>query len=315
MKKKKVLIYGASGFIGRTIFEALAQRKDLEVFGTYHTNKFSDNKRLRCVDLTHKAEAIAAAKGMDVIIHAAAVTAGAKEIISRPYIFVTDNAVMNAHALQAAYDQSAPHFIFLSCSVMYEPNTGKPVKESDFNLSAEMYKNYFGPGWTKVYGEKLCEFYARLGRTKFTVVRHSNIYGPYDKYDLERSHVFGATIAKIMSAKDMVMVWGEGKEERDLLHVFDLARFVEMAIDSQKTNFELVNVGLGKGIAICDLVKKIISASGKKIAIAYDTSKPTIPTRLSLDIRRAWKKFGWKPLITLDEGIKKTITWYQKNKM
>ena len=198
---------------------------------------------------------------------------------------------------------------------MYQPNTGKSVKEGNFNLSAELHKNYFGPGWTKIYAEKLCEFYARLGRTKFTVIRHSNIYGPYDKYDLEWSHVFGATIAKVVSAKDTVTVWGEGKEERDLLHVSDLVRFMEMAIDAEQAPFELVNVGLGKGIMIRDLVKKIISASGKKIAIAYDTSKPTIPTKLVLDIGMARKKFGWKPLVSLDEGIKKTIAWYLKNKI
>ena len=111
----------------------------------------------------------------------------------------------------------------------------------------------------------MCDFYSRLGRTKHTVLRHSNIYGPYDKYDLERSHVFGATVTKVMTAKDKVVMWGTGEEKRDLLHVKDLCEFVESAIQKQKTNYELFNVGLGEAVAVRDLVQKIIDASGKDL--------------------------------------------------
>lgn len=312
MKKKKILVYGASGFIGRNLFETLSKRKDFEVFGTYRTNRFSANKRLFRVDLTRKKETVAAAKGMDIVIHAAAITAGVKDVVSRPYIFVTDNAVINAHALQAAYDNGVAHFIFLSCSVMYQPDTRKPVKESDFDMREELHGNYFGPGWTKVYAEKLCEFYSRLGKTKFTVIRHSNIYGPYDKYDLERSHVFGATIAKVLAARDEVFVWGAGREERDFLHVDDLVRFVECSFSAVRPPFDLVNVGIGKPVSVRTLVRKAITASGKSLAIRYDVSKPTIPTRLFLDIAKARKEYGWTPRISVDEGIASTIAWYRK---
>ena len=78
-------------------------------------------------------------------------------------------------------------------------------------MDAGIFEKYFGVGWTKVYLEKLCEFYGRLGRTQYSVLRHSNMYGPYDKYDLDRAHVCGATITKVMEAQDKISVWGGGK--------------------------------------------------------------------------------------------------------
>ena len=311
--KKKILICGASGFIGRNLFETLSKRNDLDVWGTYLTEKFSDNPNIIRVDLTQKEEVIRATKDFDIIIQAAAVTSGAKDIIERPYIHITDNLIMNSLIFQAAYDNHIKQVIFFSCTVMY-PSSKLPAKENDLDLNAPMYEKYFGAGWTKVFMEKLCEFYSRLGRTKFTVIRHSNIYGPYDKYDLEKSHVFAATIMKIMNAKDnKIVVWGAGIEERDLLYVSDLMDFVELVLEKQDYSFDLFNVGLGIAISVDSLVKKIISLSGKNLAIEYDKTKPTIATKLVLDISKAKEKFGWKPKISLDEGIKKTLDWYSKN--
>ncbi len=312
-KKKKVLICGATGFIGRNIAERLVQRPDLEVYGTYFELVPWKDERIRMVraDLREKVDVERVVEGMDIIIQAAATTSGAKDIVTRPYIHVTDNALMNSLIFRAAHDFNVKHVVFFSCSVMYQSQE-KPVREEDFDANKELYKNYFGVGWTKVYIEKMCEFYSRIGDTKYTVIRHSNIYGPWDKFDLEKSHVFGATMTKVMTAKDKITVWGTGEEERDLLYVSDLVDFVELSLD-QKEIFELVNVGLGKSVSVKDLVKKIINASGKNIEIEHDTSKPTIKTSLCLDYAKAKNIFGWEPKTTLEEGIEKTMKWYKEN--
>ncbi|OGO30608.1 MAG: hypothetical protein A2Z29_11595 [Chloroflexi bacterium RBG_16_56_11] len=268
------------------------------------------------VDLRNDAQVKRVLKGMDLVLQAAATTSGAKDTINKPYYHVTDNAVMNSLIFRAAHIQGVSHVIFFSCTTMYQ-SSEVPVKETDFDPAQEILPSYFGASWTKVYIEKMCEFYARLGTTRFTVIRHSNIYGPYDKYDLERSHVFGATITKVMTTRDggKITVWGEGSEERDLLYVADLVKFVETVIDKQKSAFKLYNAGYGSCISVENLVRQIIKASKKNLKIEYDLTKPSIKTKLCLDTSQAKKDLGWSPDVSLDEGIRKTLEWYKKNKL
>lgn len=314
MRKKRILICGANGFIGRNIFESLSREKDIEVLGTYHAQcSLPKDPRLLNINLTDATEVSEVTKGIDVIVQAAATTSGAKEVHTQPWYHVTDNAVMNALLFRAAHMNRVSHLLFFSCTIMY-PSSTVPLKENDLDLNVSLYDKYFGAGWTKLYNEKASEFYSRLGHTKYTVIRHSNIYGPYDKFDLEKSHVLGATITKVMTTKNgKILVWGKGEEERDLLYVSDLVRFVKQAIERQKDSFGLFNVGLGKSISVTDLVKKIIEVSGRDVQIEFDETKPTLSTKIAIDISKAKRYFNWSPLISLEEGLQKTIQWYQKN--
>lgn len=313
--KTKILVCGASGFIGRNIAEKLATRDNLEVFGTYFKtkpdNSFSKKISLIQADLTKKTDVDKLVTGKDIIIQAAAITSGSKDILTKPYIHVTDNAIMNSLIFRAAFENKIKHVIFFSCTVMY-PNQALPVKEEDFNF--QITDKYFGVGWTKVYLEKMCEFFSKISSTKYTAIRHSNIYGPFDKYDLEHSHVFGATVTKIMTNKSgKITVWGDGSEKRDLLYVDDLVDFVETIIKKQKDSFELINLGMGISVSVKDLIKKIIKISGKSLSLEFDTSKPSIKFSLAVNIDQAKGKYNWRPKTSLDKGIKKTLIWYTKN--
>lgn len=311
--KTKIVICGASGFIGRNIAEKLVIRNDLEVFGTYFKNKptgISKKIKLIQADLTKIKDVDKVVTGKDIIIQAAAVTSGSKDITTKPFIHVTDNVIMNSLIFRAAFENNIHHVVFFSCTVMY-PNQDIPVKEEDFNY--QITDKYFGVGWTKVYLEKMCEFFSKMSNTKYTAIRHSNIYGPFDKYDLEHSHVFGATVAKIMTNKDgKINVWGDGSEKRDLLYISDLVDFVETVIKKQKKRFELINLGMGVSVSVRNLIDKIIEISGKNLALKFDVSKPTIKFSLAVNIDKAKMKYGWKPKVSLDEGIRKTLAWYRR---
>lgn len=315
MKKRRILVCGASGFIGRNIFEALSKREELEVIGTYHTRKLPPEiESVVHADLTNKEDVWNMTQDVDVVIQAAATTSGAKEICSKPYYHVTDNAVMNSLLLRAAHENNVSQVLFFSCSIVY-PSSDVPIHETALDLNGVIYEKYFGAAWTKLYIEKMCQFYSQLGRTKYTVIRHSNVYGPYDKFDLERSHVFGATVAKVMQAKQngKIIVWGRGVEKRDLLYIADLVRFVEKAIVQQKNPFDIFNVGCGKLISILDLAEKIIKSSGKDLQVELDSNKPTLNTNVVLDISKAREHLNWHPLVGLEDGIQKTIEWYQSS--
>ena len=152
-----------------------------------------------------------------------------------------------------------------------------------------------------------------LGKTKHTIIRHSNIYGPHDKYDLEKSHVFGATITKVMRAKKTLEVWGDGSEIRDFLHVSDLTNFIKKSISKQKSEYEIYNCGSGKPISIKNLCNLIVEKSSKKLKINFSNDKPTIKFDLHLNCKKAEKELGWKPKVDINKGIKSTITWWKNN--
>ena len=314
IRGKKILVCGATGFIGRNMVEYFAGREGCEVIGVYHKRPPFDYPGVRWVqgDLTSAQDVDRCLEGVDILIQAAATTSGAKDTLSRPYIHVTDNVVMNALLVRAAFEKKMAHFIFLSCTVMYQ-SSEKLLKEEDFDAGQELVPAYFGGGWMKVYCEKMCEFFSRISSVKFTAIRHSNVYGPYDKFDLERSHFFGATITKVMTSQDgKLVVWGAGEEKRDLLYVTDLVECAARAIEQQKTPYGVYNCGNGKAVAVREITRKIVQQSGCALTIEHDLSKTSIPTYVALDCTKAERELGWKVRTSLEEGIDLTLDWWKK---
>jgi GDP-L-fucose synthase len=311
---KTILICGATGFIGRNIAEYYAQNDDYDVVGVFNHRPPFSHPRIRWLqaNLTNPLEAAAVMVGVNILVQAAATTSGVKDIFSKPQTHVTDNAVMNSYLFRLAYENRVEHVIFFSCTIMLASNTQAQTEE-DFDANAEIHPRYFGAGWTKFYLEKMCEFYASLGSTKFTAIRHSNVYGPHDKFDLETSHVCGATITKVMRASGSVTIWGSGEETRDLLYVQDLVCMVNCVIDKQAMNFAIYNCGGTASVSITELVNMVIYESRKSLILKYDLTKPTILNHLLLDCSKAKNELGWTPQFSLSQGIRKTVKWWQVN--
>ncbi len=315
MTKQKILICGGTGFIGRNCAEYFQHNKKFEIFATYHRRTPPEIPGITFlkVNLTNPKEVERALAGKDVIIQAAASTSGAHVIVNHPELHVTDNAIMNSLIFRAALRHKPKNLVFFSCSVLYH-SSKKSLKETDFNPNQALYPAYFGVGWTKIYLEKMCEFYSRIGKTNYTVIRHSNIYGPHDKFDPGESHVCAALIAKAAQASRTITLWGKGQEKRDLLYIDDLVRFIALVIQKQREKFSLYNVGSGFCISIEDLAKTIISLSAKPLQVRYDTQKISLDTCVCLNIEKARRQLGWKPKIALTEGLAKTIAWYNKSR-
>ncbi|MEQ8396074.1 NAD(P)-dependent oxidoreductase [Thalassobaculum sp.] len=314
MSARTVLVCGATGFIGRNVVERFANRPDLRVRAVCHHRRPFHINGVDWVsaDLTKVDDVERVVCGVDVIVQMAAVTSGARDIVERPYIHVTDNAVMNSLLLRAAHNQGVEHLVFPSCSIMYAPREG-PHDEESFHEGEGIEARYEPAARTKLYIEQMCRFFAGLGRTRFSVIRHSNVYGPHDKFDLERSHVTGATITKVMTAQDHVVVWGDGTEGRDLLFVEDMVRLIERLIDHQDVAFELLCAGTGKAVPVKTLVDRTIALSGKPLSVRFDRSKPGINTTVSLSSARAERLYDWRPAVGLDDGLTQTLLWWKTN--
>ncbi|MBI4333155.1 MAG: NAD-dependent epimerase/dehydratase family protein [Chloroflexi bacterium] len=309
------LVAGGSGFIGANVILRLLSL-GANVRATVHKKgaviKDPRIDYLKC-DLTIMEDCRRAVTGVDYVFMCAANTSGAAVIASTPLLHVTPNIVMNAQMLEASYYAKVKKFIWLSSNAAYPPSGQHPVKEDDM-FNGDPYPAYFAVGWMKRYTEILCRLYSeKLKSTMPTVVlRPSNIYGPYDDYDFATSHVMAAMIRRVADRQDPIEVWGDGNDIRDLIYVDDMIDAIFLAAE-RLDKFDPVNIGLGKGYTLKEVLKKIIDIDGFTSArVRYDTSKPSmIPIRL-IDISKAEAVLGFKPRTHLEEGIKKTLAWYKK---
>ena len=310
---KKILVLGCGGFIGRNLAFYFSKKKNIQLYGTYLNKKPNiKNIKLHKHNILNRIRTDKLFKNKDIVINCAAITSGAKDIVSRPYIHVTENNIINSIVIESSFKNKIKHLIMLSCTLMYKSSL-KTLKEKDLDLNNKIYPKYFGGAWMKIYMEKMSEFFSNISKTKFTIIRHSNLYGPFDKFDLKKSHVFGATINKVLNSKKYVKVLGKGNEKRDLLYIDDFVDFVDKAILKQKKNFRIYNCGIGQYVSVNTLVKKIIKISKKKLKIEYEKSFNALNTFVKLDFKLASKELGWKPKISLDKGIEKTIKWYKSH--
>ena len=315
--KKTMLICGADGFIGNTALEYFKDKYSITatIFNKQSPArpKVGDVEYIT-VDLRNESEVISLfeKKRYDVVLQAAATTTGAKDVVERPYVHVTDNTVMNAWIFREAMRTEVGHVLFPSCTVMYQPKE-QPQTEEDWSPLDEIYPAYFGVGNMKVFCEKMCDFYSRLGKTKFTAFRHSNVYGPRDKFDLDKCHVVPAFVNKVINADSSLEIWGTGKASRDIVYIDDLIDFVDKCIDKQSNMYELYNVGAGKAYPILELAKIIMKINEKDLEFKFDTSKPDIPTTVILECSKAKEQLGWEPKTSLLTGLTNTCKWYKEN--
>lgn len=312
---KNLLICGGSGFIGRNCVEHFSKNSKYKITATYFSEqKYEPVEGVEFVkiDLRDESAVKEIMKGKHIIVQAAATTTGAKDVINSPYLHVTDNAVMNSWIFREAVLNKVEHLIFFSCTVMYQ-SKDVAQSEGDWSASDRIYSNYYGVGNTKVYLENMCDFYSQIGETKFTAIRHSNVFGPYDKYDLDKCHVVPAFINKIINSENILEVWGTGEAKRDIVYIDDLIDMVEKIIDKQDTKYELFNCGAGRAYSIAELADAIMAVNDKSLTLEYNTSKPNIPTTVILDCTKAEEILGWKPTTNILEGMKKTSEWYKAN--
>ncbi|ETW92697.1 MAG: hypothetical protein ETSY1_42535 [Candidatus Entotheonella factor] len=218
---------------------------------------------------------------------------------------------IQTNVIDAAYHSGARKLLFLGSSCIYPRLAPQPMPE-DVLLTGALEPTNEWYAIAKIAGIKMCQAYRRQYGFKAISLMPTNLYGPGDNFDLESSHVLPALLRKCHEAKanqaNQVMVWGTGQPRREFLHVDDLADaavFLMKHYDDE----DIVNVGVGEDISIRELAHLIASTVGFQGELKFDTSKPDGTPQKLLDVNRLFG-LGWRPRISLLEGLRQTYRWY-----
>lgn len=310
-----VLVAGGAGFIGANLVSRLLS-SEANIKATVHKkDPVIVDERIEYVkcDLLNMEDCRKVVSGIDYIFMCAANTSGAAVIASTPLVHVTPNIIMNAQMLEASYFERVKKFVFISSNAAYPPSGDRYVKEEEM-FAGDPYETYFGVGWMKRYTEILCRMYSEKLKNPMpsVVLRPSNIYGPYDDFDFGTSHVMAAMIRRVVERHDPIEIWGTGEDIRDLIYIDNFIDAMILAAEKINT-YNPINIGLGKGYRLKDILKIILEVDGYSEAkIKYDPSKPSmIPIRL-IDVTKAERELGFKAQTGIREGVCKTIQWYRK---
>jgi GDP-L-fucose synthase len=312
---KRILVAGGSGFIGGNLVARLV-RRGCRVRATYRRPiALSAREPVEWVraDLTRPDDCARVVHGVDVVFQCAASTSGAAVIVQRPLVHVTPNVVMNALLLEAAHAAGAERFVFLSSAAAYPPAGDRPLREDEM-FSGEPYPKYYPAAAMKRFAETLCEIYARRIRPAMStvVVRPSNVYGPHDKFDPERSHVTAALVRKVAERREPIEVWGTGDDVRDLIFIDDFLDGLLLAAEVDEPFFT-VNVASGEGVSVRDVLRTLLTIDGRpNAAVRFDPTKPTTIPVLRVDAGRAAERLGFRPQVPLAEGLRRTLAWYRR---
>jgi GDP-L-fucose synthase len=247
-----------------------------------------------------------------VVILAAAKVGGIKANNDFPVEFLLENLRIQESVIHAAYENGVRKLLFLGSSCIYPKSAPQPIPETAL-LSGPLEPTNEAYAVAKIAGIKLCQAYSREYGANFISVMPTNLYGPNDNFDLETSHVVAALLRKAHEAKTRkdrkLVVWGSGKPRREFLHVDDLALACLLLLEKYNSP-EIINVGCGEDISIRELAELICDVVGFDGELAWDTTKPDGTPRKLLDITKL-EGLGWKPSISLREGIGRTYEWFR----
>ena len=303
--KDKIYIAGHKGLVGSAIDRFLRTQGYSNLVGRSHAElELADRK---AVDLFFQEER------PDYIFLAAAKVGGIYANNAYPADFIYSNLQVQNNIIDSAYRFGVKKLCFLGSSCIYPKLAPQPLKE-EYLLSSPLEPTNEPYAIAKIAGIKMCQAYNRQYGTNFISVMPTNLYGPNDNFELQNSHVLAALVRKFSDAKKngdkTVTVWGSGKPSREFLYIDDLAEACYFLMQNYNES-EIINIGTGSDVTITELATMIAKQVGFEGTIGYDSSKPDGTPRKLLDVGRI-NKLGWKAKTSLEEGLRKTIGWYEE---
>jgi GDP-L-fucose synthase len=301
---KNVVVTGGAGFLGSRVVKGLLDTGKLNRLYI---------PRSKDTDLRKWDKCVYAVKDMDIVIHLAADVGGIGYNQEHPGRLFYDNAIMGIQMIEAARQEGVEKCVIIGTVCAYPKYTTSPFDEKDL-------WNGYPEETNAAYGlaKKMLLVQAQAYRQEYGLnsiyLLPVNLYGVGDNFDPENSHVIPALIKKFVDAKEnkepSVNVWGSGDATREFLYVDDCARAIVLATERYNKP-EPINIGSGVDITICHLAELIKKLTGYEGGIIWDSTKPDGQPRRRLSVNRAKKEFGFESKVEFNEGLQRTIDWYQ----
>jgi GDP-L-fucose synthase len=300
----KIFIAGDDTMIGLSLLRCLEEQG--------HDNIVTFPKELELTDQLNVKDYLIEERP-DYLIMAAGKSGGIMANKRYPADFIYDNVQIQSNIIHFSYQAGVKKLVFLASSCSYPRDCLQPTRE-EYLLTGPLEPTSEAYAIAKLAGIKMCQAYNFQYGTDFVPLVPTNIYGPGDDFDPETGHVMAALISKMHRAKMQgakeVSIWGTGLARREFLYVDDLAKAIIFVLSNHNRQ-DVINVGFGDDLTIRDLaflIKGIIDYDGE---IFFDESKPEGAMLKRLDGTRM-TKMGWRPTISLSEGISRTYEWYKK---
>jgi GDP-L-fucose synthase len=302
---KRVWVAGHRGMVGRAVVRRLA-REGCEIL-TIERSEL-DLRRQEPIERwleTHRPNAV---------FVAAATVGGIFANDSRPAEFIYDNLAIETNVIHAAMRNGVEKLLFLGSSCIYPRDAAQPMRE-DALLTGPLEPTNEWYAVAKIAGLKLCQAYRKQYGCNFVSAQPTNLYGPFDDFDLTASHVVPALMAKAHRAKldgaVTMEVWGSGRPYREFLHVDDLADALCFLMGRYSGPVP-VNIGTGEEVSIRELAVTVAETVGFCGTLVFDPSKPDGTPRKLLDCSFL-HALGWRHMTALRDGLRRTYAWYTEN--
>ncbi len=301
-KNSKIFVAGHRGLVGSAVMRELQRQGYTDILtATRDECDLSNQERTHIFFGNNKPE---------YVFLCAAKVGGIVANSSIPAAFITENLKIQTNVIESAWKFGAQKFLFAGSGCVYPRDCIQPIKE-EYLLTGPLEKTNEAYAVAKIAGIKMCEYYRKQYGFDAVTVMPANVYGPFDNFSLETSHVVPALIRKFHDAEDTVTVWGSGMARREFLHVDDLASAMVFLMQVP-VEHDIVNIGSGEERTIADLAVNIADAIGFKGKVIYDASRPDGTPRKLLDSSKLYE-MGWKPKIGLREGLALTYAWFRDN--
>lgn len=313
----KVVVTGGAGFIGRPVVKYLLEKKhDVRVLDNLSKGKYIPvkNETLHKVDLLNTKKTAEYINGADIVIHMAAKIGGVGYLHKNSALILSENANMLSSVFDGSVAGGVKRIVYISSSMVYESATRFPSKEDDV-LSIPLPKTSYG--FSKLVGEIYCKAYFDQYGLNYTVVRPFNAYGPGEMpaREVGLAHVIPDFLQKIYSGQYPVEVLGNGKQVRCFTHVDDIARGIVVAMNHKNSKNQAFNIADQSPLTVDELLRLLWKVSGmdKPLKIVHKKGLEADVQKRIPDVSKARKLLGWKPSLTLEEGLTDLVAWFKQN--